>query len=234
MTKPAAKNVTVGMVYEIIAHDDLLAIGMRGATDFNPPIGTHVEIVNEPYGTQGRVVDWVIVGQSTIYTSFWGLFRDNTELRTGKPKPTNPVALTNPTGQFAGFDITVKKTKIEDYTDGMGFGEISIVFGFDGSFTGKKKLPTVLINQIKNTPGFKAHVLDLTHREITKHQTEITDILKNATEKQDDAFTWYTNGGVELTVRIANSLNTIHENAEKQLETFIQAKKTHTSFHNQK
>lgn len=237
MRKPNAKQIIPGMIYTVTSNDNTLPFGMlldqdgylNGVKDIPVPIGTQIETVTAVYKGPSQRVDWRAVGSQDVYTSFWSIFKENTELMSGATATVEPVqGIPTNTGPYNGFDFRIKSVKFEDYTPDMALASINIRCEFLGGFTGAKKLPTKLITQIKQSQGFtdawRTALVDV----LNKHQDEMLAILQFTRNCDMECATTYVNGDIETSIQIGQSLADIRQLLDRHIPEFIQSKTTNT------
>jgi len=107
---------------------------------------------------------------------------------------------------------------------------------FVGTFTGKSKMNTKLITQIKNEPGFKDEILKLIDAEFIGRRPSIDTAITRINTKasyflsQYDRrmVTWYSGGKLLLELSIMDDYTTFRRDIERLIDVFIQAKSTNT------
>lgn len=243
MAKLSAKEMVVGMIFQVISQDKDLEFGFDPfASLMSPgvivPTGTPIEVMKAPYKVQGsQRVDFRIVGDTKVSASFWGIFRNNTEMVSGTPAIVTPIAVIS-MGRFAGFDLKVARVELEDYISGLGFSQLKVYFEFIGSITGTTKVSTKLINQIKTSPGFKSEILAQIDHVIVSRWSEIDAfILKiNPSEPyfksayDNRIVTWYSGDKLLFEINMMDDFTTLRSDIERQVDIFIASKSTNTRF----
>ena len=240
MAKLTADNITEEMVFEVESYVEKTDFGYKSIVlselmtgySINPDIGTRVVVVTPPTGSGTKQVQWKIEGETEVWTSFWGVFRNNTRYVSGDVNPTITERITSTEGKFNGFDVEVSRVEIEDLTEGTNYPEatLSIYLDFIGTSEGKKKITTNIINKVKASGGFKQHVQTLVSECLEDKQDDINKLLEVITEDKREVYTWYSGGKVSIDVNIANDIETMEEDIGKVLDKFIQSKTSKSQY----
>lgn len=89
MKKISAKNVEEGMIFRVISHDkelDYIGFEVNGmllgkSMQVKPSIGMELQIVKKAHRINGsQRINWKAVGSEEIWSSYWSIFKRNTEL----------------------------------------------------------------------------------------------------------------------------------------------------------
>lgn len=247
--KVTAKQVSVGMIFQF---DSIPRWGGFGTDEefvkrYDPPIGTRIEIVKEPYRVKynAQVVRWKEVGKSDEWVTAWERFKENTSFVSGTIKaPAAPplgVVITSK-GPVAGFTVSVSQAEVTtDIMTKYGYGCIYLEFSFQGTFTGAKRMNDQVYNELKKSPALKTFLFDATKHVLAKHDAEIDEAMKHVdpTNKrfkdieERDGRAYFQYGGKKLhfSIYIMSDKATLLSEIENQIDAFIASPKCNVPYY---
>jgi len=181
--KVAARNIMVGMEFEVISHDRCLQLGMNPneitfieRIGYNPPIGSVLVItkaVHKPYGSLR--VQFKVKGDTQEWSAYVSVFSKNTKLVEGQKVIETKVNFKPLSqGPFNGFDLELDSAKYDR-------GVIEFRFKLTGEAEGVKRgiLSTKHINTIKKSLGFREKMIKLIFENLSQNEIIVNDFIND-------------------------------------------------------
>lgn len=209
----------------------------------NPPIGSELTIVKEPYKEDGgEYIDFTIKEDTKHYTTNRQTFKNSTKLISRKPV-TNKKTVTS-TGPFNGFDIKVKKSRYENYKY-SNYSVLKVAIEFIGTFSDGQRVTSQAINDIKHATGFADKLKEIIIDELDKNKNVFEeDLIYYDRQKLDDFTKKYNGAPVETRYKYGKlafdiyltttNYDVIKENIKKQVDCFLKSDTKNLLFLNKK
>ena len=242
--KVAARNIVIGMEFEVISHDDCISLGIDpddnefiGQKRCNPPIGSILVITKAAHKIWGsQRIEFKVKNDTRKWSSYVSVFGKNTKLMEGQKVIETKVNFKPLSqGPFNGFDLELDSAKYE-------IGVIEFRFKLVGEAEGVKKgiLSTKNINTIKKSPGFREKMIKLIFENLSQNETIVNDFMNDEEHttlwrhhySASSMATHYSGGKIEFKIMVFEDLETIKTNVCKMVEVFVRANSTSQSLYN--